>query len=351
MTASAPAAAVTVKPRVPFWDNARFLCMVLVVVGHGIQRLTPHSDNALVLYLLIFSFHMPAFAIISGYFSKSGPPTAQSMKRILTDIVLPYLIFEAIWSTIKFLLTGNPDFNPTTASWTLWFLLALAIFRVVLPYLALLRFPLLLAVLMSIGVGYLDNVTNTFALSRTFGILPFFVLGWQLKEWGVIDRVFALTRGLVAARIGAATVFVAWTTLLVLNLSLARQVSLKDWFFYNDSYHTIGADQWWAGLVRLALMALTVLLCACFLVLVPRRETWFTDFGQATMYVYLLHTFVLYPVRESGLLGPDHASDLWLVGMVVVSVGIALALSTGLVRKIFRPIIEPKPRWLFRETV
>ena len=36
-------------------------------------------------------------------------------------------------------------------------------------------------------------------------------------------------------------------------------------------------------------------LSAALFALIPRRETWITDFGQATMYVYLLHTFVLYP--------------------------------------------------------
>ncbi|MET0297883.1 MAG: acyltransferase family protein, partial [Microbacterium sp.] len=59
------------KRRVPFWDNARFACIVLVVLGHAVQRLTYDSDIALGLYLLVYAFHMPAFAIISGYFSKS----------------------------------------------------------------------------------------------------------------------------------------------------------------------------------------------------------------------------------------------------------------------------------------
>ena len=62
------------KRRVPFWDNARFACIVLVVLGHAVQRLTYDSDVALGLYLLIYAFHMPAFAIISGYFSKSDAP-------------------------------------------------------------------------------------------------------------------------------------------------------------------------------------------------------------------------------------------------------------------------------------
>ena len=74
-TAGSPTAP---KRRVPLWDNARFVCVALVVIGHGIQRLTANSDTSLVVYLTIYAFHMPAFAIISGYFSKGGAPNARA---------------------------------------------------------------------------------------------------------------------------------------------------------------------------------------------------------------------------------------------------------------------------------
>ena len=106
----------TRKRRIPMWDNARFLCVTLVVIGHGIQRLTADSDAALVLYLFIYAFHMPAFAIISGYFSKASPPTSRRMKKILTDILLPYFIMETIWSLVQFFVEGRQDFNPSKPS-------------------------------------------------------------------------------------------------------------------------------------------------------------------------------------------------------------------------------------------
>jgi fucose 4-O-acetylase-like acetyltransferase len=86
---------------------------------------------------------MPAFAIISGYFSKSGSPTKTQMARVITDILVPYVIFEFLWTLTKWFVEGQADPNFTKPSWTLWFLLALGIFRLVLPYLALLRWPLL----------------------------------------------------------------------------------------------------------------------------------------------------------------------------------------------------------------
>ena len=333
--------------RVPFWDNARFACVTLVVIGHGIQRLTADSDNALAVYLFIYAFHVPAFAIISGYFTKSGAPNVRQMKRVLTDIVLPYVIMETIWTLVQFLVEGKDSFNPSQPSWTLWFLLALGIFRLVLPYLALFRFPLLIAVIISLGVGYLPNVDSTFSLSRTLGILPCFVLGWKLREWGLIDRWRVVEKQTWLVRGGAIAVLAAWLAVVISLIESFRGMQLQLWFFYDDSYSGIGEDQWWASLVRLALMALAVILTGAFFVLVPRRATWFTAFGQSTMYVYLLHSFVLYPLRETGFLRGDHSTWVWLLGMIVASVLISIALSTRFVRRIFWPLIEPRPGWLF----
>ncbi len=345
-------ASVPTKPRVrvPLWDNARFGCIVLVVIGHAIQRQTSDSDNALTLYLFIYAFHMPAFAIVSGYFSKAAPPGIRQMRRVITDIVLPYVIMQSIWSLVQWLVEGKNAFNPTEPHWTLWFLLALAIFRTVLPYLALLRWPLFWAVIASVGVGFLSNVDSTFSLSRAIGILPFFVLGWKLRSWTIADRWRGLpTGGVWGVRVVAAAVLAAWLAVVVVNIQQFRDFDLRFWFFYDDSYQDLGEPVWWAGLLRLGLIGLAVLLSAAFFALVPRRQTFFTGFGQATMYVYLLHSFVLYPIRESGVLKDDHSSAIWLLTMVFASLAISVALSSPWVRRVFRPLIEPKPNWIFAE--
>ncbi|WBU38246.1 acyltransferase family protein [Homoserinibacter sp. YIM 151385] len=338
------------RVRVPLWDNARFACVALVVVGHAIQRQTYDSNNALSLYLFIYAFHMPAFAIISGYFSKAAPPGARQMKKVVTDILLPYVIMETIWTLVKFAVEGDPKFNPTEPSWTLWFLLALAIFRLILPYLALLRGPLVWTLVFSVGVGYLANVDSTFSLSRAIGILPFFVLGWKLADWSLVDRWRnAPTRVVYPVRALALGVFAAWMAVILLNINAFREFDLQLWFFYDDSYQGLGAAVWWAGVLRLGLILLATLLSAAFFALIPRRETWFTAFGQATMYIYLLHSFVLYPIREAGILREEHASATWLLSMVLASLAISMLLASTPVRRLFRPIIEPKPRWIFRD--
>ncbi|TPW70644.1 acyltransferase family protein [Schumannella sp. 10F1B-5-1] len=348
--ASAPAAAPKPKVRIPLWDNARWASVTLVVIGHAIQRQTADSDHALMLYLFIYAFHMPAFAIISGYFAKAEPPSGRQMRRLIGDLLVPYVVMQAIWTLVQWLVEGKESINPTQPLWTLWFLLALAIFRVVLPYLVQLRWPMLWATAFAVFVGYFDNVDSTFSLSRAIGIAPFFLLGWYLRKWPLVDWWRRASSTVVwGIRALAAGVFAAWFAVVVVNIAPFRDFDLRFWFFYDDSFSGLGEEEWWSGLLRFGLMLFAVLLSACFFAWMPRRETWFTGFGQATMYIYLLHSFILYPIRETGILKDEHASATWLVSMVLASIAISMLLASPFIRRVFRPIIEPRIDWLFRE--
>ena len=141
-----------------------------MVAGHAILKLIHGSDVAYEVYLFIYSFHLPVFVGVSGYFAKSSPPGMRQLHRILTDIVFPYLVFETIWTLIRWLLGGDFWLDYTSASWTLWFLIALAIWRITLPALVLLRYPLFISIIISVGAGYIQSIDRTFALSRTFGL-------------------------------------------------------------------------------------------------------------------------------------------------------------------------------------
>ncbi|GAB2708836.1 fucose 4-O-acetylase-like acetyltransferase [Microbacterium marinum] len=347
MSTAAPAAPRT--RRVPIWDNARAACILLVVLGHAIQRLTYDSDIALSLYFLIYAFHMPAFALISGYFSKSDPPNRRQMTRVLTDIVLPYVIFEGLWTATKLVFEGEANPNLTQPSWTLWFLLALAIFRVVLPYLALLRWPLLWTVLISLSVGYLPNVDSTLSLSRTLGLLPFFTLGWWLSHHKILEKRDLLRRRRLSFRIGAALLFAVTAFISWRFVNELEAMNLRQWLFYDENYAAIGGTEWWAGGVRLALMLIAVVLSVAFFALIPRGGYRWTAIGRYTMYVYLLHSFVLYPFRESGILRDLDPTWVFLPLVILLSIVITVGLASRPVRRLFRPLIEPRPGWLFAD--
>jgi len=346
------AASITSTPtrtsRVPLWDNARWIAVTLVVVGHAILKLIGEADTPYAMYLFIYAFHVPVFVAVSGYFAKSGSPEPRQMYRLLTDIVLPYLIFETIWTTLRWVLGGKFLLDYSTASWTLWFLLALVFWRISLPYLVLLRYPLSISIIISIGSGYISAIDGTFTLARTLGLLPFFVFGWKLRQWLVTDTWLNLRAGIVWRwRAGAIALFGVLYVLIAVNIEALRTVQIRRFLVYSEAYSTFNYEEFWAGGVRLAVMTLAFALIVAFLMLIPRRTTWFSSLGGATMYIYLLHTFVLYPLRESGVL--DGPQPTWVLpAMIVLSVGISVTLSLAAVRRVFRPLIEPRAGWLFR---
>ncbi len=338
------------KVRTPYWDNARFAAITLVIVGHATLKLISASDTAYALYLFVYVFQVPAFVLVSGYFAKSTPPGVTQLKRLFTDIVVPYLIFETIWSCIHWAISGNLTLDYSTAWWTLWFLLALCIWRVVLPYLVILRYPLIISIVLSVGAGYLSTFDDTFSLSRAVALLPFFVLGWKIKQWNLAERWLALRSAVVwRCRAAAIALFIGLGVVSAVGITEWRHLLIRRFLLYDESYASFGYTQWWAGALRLGFIGLGTLCCFGLLALIPRRRTWFSGLGTRTMYIYLLHSFILYPIRQSGLLsGPP---SMWvLVGMVVLSVVIAVVLGLPIVQKVFHPLVEPRLDWLFRRT-
>ena len=179
--------------------------------------------------------------------------------------------------------------------------------------------------------------------SRTLGLLPFFTLGWWLREHDVVERFGLLGRRAWWVPVAALAAFAVAGWAAWFFVDGWRAMNLREWLFYDENYSSLGGTQWWAGGVRLALMVVAIVLSAAFFALLPRRTHWWTHFGQYTMYVYLLHSFVLYPFRESGVLRDLEPTWLWLPIVIVASVLIALGLATRPVRRLFRPLVEPRP--------
>lgn len=351
------------KNRVPFWDNARFLCIILVVAGHAIQRMSRGSDPAYGVYLLIYTFHMPAFAIMSGYFSKAGEPTRTAMKRVISDIIVPYLIFETIWTLVSWGVSGRLNVNYATASWTLWFLLALAAFRILLPYLALLRWPVLITIALSVAAGYVPALNGTLALNRVIGLLPFFVIGWWLKDRDIVARTRMLDRRSIPLTALAGSLMAGTFLVATLFADVFRSENLQRWFFFKQTYDELFLPDGspvgsWGGLVRVGVIAFALLMCWAFFMLVPRGEYWWTPLGGYTLYVYLLHTFVLYPLRETPRadghgtitvgLEPD---GVWLILLLAGSIVLTFVLSSRPARALTKPLIEPKIEWIYAASV
>ncbi|MCX4823072.1 acyltransferase family protein [Streptomyces sp. NBC_01142] len=325
-----------------YFDNAKYLAIVLVAVAHAWEPVMDGSRVSRALYMLVYTFHMPAFIVISGYFSRSYSGKPHQLRRLLTGIALPYVVFEVAYSLLA--RWGNDDpghpISLLDPFYLTWFLAALFIWRLTTPLWQLIRWPLPVALGLASLAVLTPKIGDDLNLQRVLQFLPFFVLGLCLKPEH-FQLVRRLEVRLLALPLFAGAAVVAYWAAPRMNLG---------WFYHSKSGQELGVP-WWSGVVmNFALFGCAVLLTAGFLAWVPRRRTWFTVLGAGTICGYVLHGFLVKGADYSGIV----ESYGWLrspSGEIVVTLFMAAVVTlmcTPPVRRALRWVTEPEMAWAFK---
>lgn len=324
--------ATSVRERDPYWDNAKAILVALVVVGHAIQPAAANEQvGADVLYRWIYLFHMPAFVLVSGYLAASLNRRRAGL--LVVGLVVPYLIFQGAQAVERAMLDGErPDLTRLLVPrWTLWFLVAMVLWRLSTPVWFALRpvVAVLGAVALAVVAGLGSGVGHVLALDDTFGYLPFFVGGLLLRERGWRPPNTTVARWLAVSALVGAPIIIALT---------------RSW--YSRSAHQLGFaasaiqdGDMSASMLRLVLLGAGAALTLAVLVLVPAGARSWTTVGRWSLYVYLLHPLVLVPFREGHFLGRIGAFGVVVV--VVLSTVLALVLASRPMRALTRWAVEP----------
>ncbi|WP_406011412.1 acyltransferase family protein [Streptomyces sp. NBC_00637] len=329
------------KKRDAFFDNAKYLAILLVAVGHAWEPLREGSRTVTALYTLVYAFHMPAFIVVSGHFSRGFDGSPRRVKRLITGVAVPYVVFEVAYTLVTRWTDDAPDRDISLLDplYLTWFLAALFVWRLTAPLWRLVRWPLPLALVVAMLATLSPAIGKDLDLQRVLQFLPYFVLGLLLRP-----EHFRLVRRR-AVRVLAVPVFAGALALAYWS----APHGVHRWFFHDDSAAQLGAPAWYGPVMTLATFGCSTVLVACFLAWVPGRRTWFTALGAATLYGYLLHGFV------KQVAGPAHWYDHpWIhqpLGALAVTLVAALTvtlLCTSPVRRVFRWVVEPRAEWAFR---
>lgn len=335
------------RGRDPFWDTLRFVAITLVVVGHTIEGFRT-SDLMYALYVFIYAFHMPLFAFVSGRFSSARPPSAAALVKLVSTLVVPYLVFSCVWVVVRWAGGEGLSMDLAAPYWILWFLFALLLWRLALPVVAVLRWPVACGVAIGLAAGYMHTVGYGFSGGRVLGMFPFFVIGWALRERGLPVWLQQGQRTLLAVRAAAVAGLLTILAVVYLDIDWVRRSQLRSWTHMDCNYASSGVPEWWGGGVRLGLYVLAAVMIAAVLVLVPRRRSVLSERGAATMYVYLLHAIPIYLLKMRTPLLDWFDSAPRLLLAVLLGVALSWVLSGRVVRTATRPLVEPRTPWLFR---
>ncbi|UPZ33153.1 acyltransferase family protein [Streptomyces sp. LRE541] len=336
--ASAPASSSA--RRDPYFDNAKYFTIVLVACGHAWEPLTHGSRVATAAYLTVYAFHMPAFALVSGYFSRSFDMAPGRVRRLLTSVVVPYLVFETAYTLFYRWARDDPGYPLSLLDpwYVMWFLLALFIWRITTPIWLTLRHPVPVAMGLAVLAAVSPDLGGDISIQRVLGFLPFFVLGLTLRAEH-FDRLRTWRVRLFALPVGAAALVTAY---------LVAPWFGAGWLYHRGSVTGQGAPNWVGLFSTPALFCLALVLTACFLSWVPGRHLWCTALGAGTMYGYLLHGFVIKASRFW-----DWYDHPWLhttlgeLAVTAAAVGLITALCSAPVRTVFRFAVEPRMEWMF----
>ncbi|TXS40994.1 hypothetical protein EAO75_39880 [Streptomyces sp. uw30] len=337
-------AGTTARPaparRDPFLDNAKYLAIVLVAVGHAWEPLREGNRSITALYTLVYAFHMPVFAVIAGHLSRGFEASPGKLAGLLKRTALPYVVFETAYTFFTRWTSEDPD-RPVTLLdplYLTWFLAALFIWRLTAPVWRLVRRPLPVALTIAALATLTPSLGNDLDLQRVLQFLPYFVLGLVLKPEHLHRLHHRRTRLLAVPLFAGALTFAYWA---VPRMNYA-------WFFHNDSATALGAPAWSGPIMTLAAFGCSVTLTAGFLALVPRDRRWFTTLGAGTLYAYLLHGFIA-QAAEHG----DWYAGPWLhhpAGEATVTLLAATIMTTLCAPPVQRPLrglLERAARWAF----
>ena len=265
-----------VKERSPLFDNIKIVLIILVLFGHALEEISLENGYGII-RACIYSFHMPVFIFISGYFSVGGG--ASESKKIIVNCGIPYFIFNTIyviWTERTFFV------NVFLPRYIFWYFFSLLIWRLSINDLKKIKGLLLWALLLGLYIGAIREADRFMSISRIIAFFPYFIIGSMLDE----ERVRQIRRVPKWYAILVSLLMVSTVILLHIN-SLVPVKSYENIQCYNAS----GMSNLQGVLIRIFSYGVGFMATLCMINLISDKKRWYTKYGSRTAAIYVASAF------------------------------------------------------------
>lgn len=265
------------KQRSYLFDNMKFLLIVLVVFGHSLEEISLEHNYAII-RAWIYSFHMPAFIFISGYFSKHVRKNGGVRKTII-NCAIPYFIFN----TIFVLWTEKTlAINILTPRYIFWYLFSLLIWRLLIDDLKGIKGILILSILLGLYIGGIHAADRFLAISRTIVFFPYFLLGALTDEEAIVKiRKMPKLCSVIMAVI---------LSLCVIVLHIKNIIPVKAYENIQCYQKSSMSNLQGVG-IRLLSYGIGIAAVICIINLISNEKKWYTAYGGRTASIYIASAF------------------------------------------------------------
>lgn len=295
-----------IKTRDAYWDNLKSILMLLTVFAHILFQMQNLFEIINFIVDLIYSFHMPAFVFVSGYFGKSE--NSRSFKGIIKLIIL-YFIFNTLMGfTYGFTSLLQPVYS-------FWYLIALVAWRLTAHHIAKFKEIILILFVVAIFAGFYSDINNTFAIARIIGFYPWYMMGFLMTK----EKNNELLNKKASKRISLGLAAALCTVLLF--------VLGNSFFQFSDHMLQMGAFGLPINafgrivLYIIAFLGITALRC----ITMKKEIPIVTMMGKNSLWIYVLH-------RPLTLLASDFLIEMdnpIIIILLSVPITIAICLITG----------------------
>ena len=112
--------------RIQYFDGVKLFAMFLVLYGHCIQYLITKDVYHNEIWLFIYSFHMPLFMIVAGFFSRRSLSLSfnEFFVKKFKQLLLPCVIWELVIIITRYAIDGAVEWSVVIKN-DLWFLKSL----------------------------------------------------------------------------------------------------------------------------------------------------------------------------------------------------------------------------------
>lgn len=279
----------------------------------------------------IYYFHMPLFVFISGYFSKN---VEKRRNRAFEDLLIPYFITQFLWLIYQGIFNHSFDVikNVFYPQFSLWYLLALFIWRLLLPDLLKIRGILPVSALLYVFGMFCTGINNNFAMQRAIGFLIFFLLGYFASEDN-IARIKKIPLCISICCIGMVfigTYIVFRTGIISFNTLFSVLTHSK----YITSFHN-----WGAGIVTYVIAFFIACILSCSILrLVNNRKGKLCIIGENTLPLYIAHGFIVHIFNS--LYSHLQMQNEMITGLILLMMAVLtiVCFSSNVFRKLFNKV-------------
>ncbi len=274
-----------IKRRTYYWDNLKGLLILFVVLGHLCEVYIETSRTMESIWVILYSFHMPLFIFINGYFAeKSKSPVENKIIKMFGIYLLMQILFK-IGSVLLLKKSFNWEFlaDPAYCCWYLIFLVYAYIAYKFIENKNTITW-LICSFAASLLVGFDESVGHLYGIGRTFYFLPYFILGVIYAKQK--ERIKGNAKRLKYY-------FILFVMLIVVFcLGNAKWFNRKT-FAGHKSYFDLYHENPLIGLaMKLVAYAIAIFIGYCILKITSEEKTIFAFFGRHTLIIYLTHIWI-----------------------------------------------------------